>query len=347
MRKFCLRRLWILPGIFALSWLIMRWVLPFLLPFLLGWALAAVVQPQIRFLTGRLHLPRSAASAVSVTAGLVLLGVSAVGLLGILCREAAVLIRGLPGAVEVLGERAALWEGWALARTAQLPPMLAGPMQRGIRELFTGGSVLVEKLSGILLSAAGKAVGGISGGAMTAGTAILASYLTASCYPRLRAELTRTGLWKETLQPVLCRLREVLGGWLKAQLKLSGVTFGLVLGGFFLLGVEQPILWAALTAVVDAVPMLGTGTVLLPMALLSMLWGNRMRSLGLLGLYVGAVVLRSALEPRLVGKQLGLPPLGTLFAIYAGFRLWGIPGMILSPVLAVLSLRLAAAEGCE
>ena len=346
MRNIDGRRLWILPGFFLGCWFLLRFAVPFVLPFGIGWALAALVQPQIRFLTGKLHLPRKAASAISVTGGLVLLGVTAAGIFGLLCREAAVLARGIPDAVETLSERAELWQQWALGLAARMPPVWKEPLGRGIKELFTGGSVLVEKAAGLLLALAGKAVGGISGGAFAAATAVLASFLISVQYPVLRKKVEESGLWRDKIRPVLGRLREVFGSWLRAQLRLSGITFGIVTGGFLLLRVEQPILWAALTAVVDAVPMLGTGAVLVPMALLSFLWGNRVRTLGLLGIYTAAAVTRSMLEPKLIGKQLGLNPLLTLFAIYAGYRLWGIGGMILSPMLTVLAFRLAA-KGCE
>ena len=124
-------------------------------------------------------------------------------------------------------------------------------------------------------------------------------------------------------------------GWLKAQLRLSGVTFLISLAGLLLLSVSYAPLWALVIAAVDAVPMLGTGTVLLPWAMVCLLQGRRILALGLAGLYLAAMLTRTALEPRLVGKHLGLDPLMTLAALYVGYRLWGIGGMILSPLLAV------------
>ena len=86
--------------------------------------------------------------------------------------------------------------------------------------------------------------------------------------------------------------------------------------------------------------MLGTGTVLIPWALVSFLQERSGLGFGLLALYGAASLTRSVLEPHLVGRQLGLPPLATLMAFYAGYRLFGVAGMILSPVLAVLVWQL-------
>ena len=88
-------------------------------------------------------------------------------------------------------------------------------------------------------------------------------------------------------------------------------------------------------AFLDALPLLGTGAVLIPWSLISFLQENTPQALGLLGLYAVVTLTRSLLEPRFVGRQLGLDPLATLAALYIGYRLWGFGGMILSPLLAV------------
>ena len=104
--------------------------------------------------------------------------------------------------------------------------------------------------------------------------------------------------------------------------------------GFFLLKISPAPLWALGVAVVDALPVLGSGTVLIPWTLLLLIQGQYGQALGMGLLYLAAVVVRSVLEPRLVGRQLGLDPLVTLAAFYAGYRLWGILGMILAPICA-------------
>lgn len=172
------------------------------------------------------------------------------------------------------------------------------------------------------------------------GTAVISAYMISGQYPALKRRIMESGAVYRKWMPMARNISETAGLWLKAQLKLTGVTFGIVGAGFLILRVEHWLLWAMVTAVVDAIPLLGTGTVLIPMALLSFFWGEQVRAIGLLGLYVTAMLTRSALEPRLVGKQLGMTPLSTLMALYAGFKIWGVPGMILSPLLAVTVMQL-------
>lgn len=86
--------------------------------------------------------------------------------------------------------------------------------------------------------------------------------------------------------------------------------------------------------------MLGTGTILVPWGLLVLLQGQTALGLGLIALYGVTALTRSILEPRMVGHQLGLNPLLTLVALYMGYRLWGILGMILAPVLTITVLEI-------
>ena len=153
----------------------------------------------------------------------------------------------------------------------------------------------------------------------------------------------RSHLPLQKLKPLLetlKRVRTALGGWLLAQLKLSGVTLLLLPGGFLLLRIPNGLLWSLAVCLLDALPVLGTGAVLLPWSLICFLQSNTPRAIGLLGLYATITLLRSMLEPKLVGRQLGLDPLATLISLYAGYKLWGIGGMILAPMLTVTALQL-------
>ena len=173
-------------------------------------------------------------------------------------------------------------------------------------------------------------------GALGIGTGILSGFMLSSRLPKLKAmalEKIPEGV-KNRLFPAIKRAKHALFGWLKAQCKLCAITFCVVFLGFLLLRIPYAPLWAAVVALVDAVPLLGTGTVLLPWALVSLLKHQHLRSVGLLCIYAGSFLTRTVLEPRLVGRHLGLDPLVTLVFLYLGYRFWGIVGMLLAPMLA-------------
>ncbi len=129
---------------------------------------------------------------------------------------------------------------------------------------------------------------------------------------------------------------KVLAGVLRSYALLFLITFAELFLGFVLLKEPYAFLLAILTALVDSLPILGTGTVLVPMALYRFFIGDRGAAIGLCILYLVVTAVRQILEPRLLGAGTGIHPLFMLISMYLGLRLFGIFGMILLPVLAVM-----------
>lgn len=342
MNRSGIRRILMLIGCFFLIWGVIRYLLPLIYPFLLGWIFAAMAEPLNTLLRDRLRLHRALSAGISVSLVLALLFglVWTVAALGY--RELTALAAGIPEHAQELNQRFAQLREWALGLVSRAPEGIADTLRQGVTGLFTGGGVILERLATGIIGIAGNMAGKLPGGALTAGTAVLSAYLISAQYPSLKRRLTDNEFYRRRWEPLLDSLRGTAGLWLKAQVRLTGVTFAIASAGFLILRVEHWLLWAIITAVVDAIPMLGTGTILIPMAFFSLLWGEQVRGIGLIGLYVTAMLTRSALEPKLVGNQLGLNPLLTLIALYVGFQIWGVPGMILSPILAVTVFRLTA-----
>ena len=115
------------------------------------------------------------------------------------------------------------------------------------------------------------------------------------------------------------------------------VTFLLLTAGLLVLQVDYPLLFGLAIALIDALPVFGSGTVLIPWGLMQFLRGKTFLGVGLLCLYGAAALTRTALEPRMLGKQMGLDPLLTLLALYAGYHFLGVLGMILFPIGALLA----------
>ena len=132
--------------------------------------------------------------------------------------------------------------------------------------------------------------------------------------------------------------------YLKAQLIIETIIFAVLFTGFFYLGVRYSLLMAFFAALVDAVPILGTGTILVPMALFNFLTNNMSLGWGLLILYGVAILTRQLCEPKIIGNKLGIHPLLTVFALYSGMKLFGIAGLILGPIAAIFIKNLITAE---
>lgn len=342
MEKNGVRKAAVFVVIFLGVWLVMRYLFGIALPFLLGWLLAWISEPGVKFLQRKFHFSRGLSSAVAVTLGLTLLGTLIWLLFALGYRELMSLAQGLPAMAEQAGAMIQSLQLWVLGWVRRAPAGFAGALEQAVTDFFTGGSLLLEKLGSGVLTFTGKLVGQLPGSLLAIGTMILSAYMISAQLPNLKKRFAAHTEWQSKLNQMLSNLRKILGAWLVAQAKLLGVCFVIVLAGFLMLRIEHAFPWAAVTAIVDAIPVLGTGTVLIPWAVVCLLRGETVRAAGLLGVYLTAALTRSALEPRLVGGQLGLNPLVTLLALYAGYKLWGVTGMILSPILAVTASRLAA-----
>ena len=313
------------------AWLGLRLVLPLMYPFLLGTLLALGAERAADFLERRLRLPRFLAAGLAV-------GALVAGLGGLLLLLAALAVSQLGGLCEALPSIAAtVRSGLALLenRLLSLGSGLPGYRQ-AITGLFSDGEELITKVGRLVLGRAGAILTRLPGQTLSLGTALLSGFMICAKLPNIRTRLRvrRADPRLEALQKALGKLKNTGKLYLCSQLKLMGVTFCLLFAGFSLLRVGYPLLIALLVTLVDALPVLGTGSVLIPWALVCFLEGSAARALGLLGLYATAALTRSVLEPKLVGSHLGLDPLVTLMAMYCGLRLWGLGGMLLLPMLA-------------
>lgn len=329
-----------LAVVFVGLWLGVRYVLPVALPFLLGAALALAAEPLVRRLTVR--FPRGVAAGVGVTAAL--LGTAAIGTVvaAVAVKEVGRLAAVVPDLQDTARQGMVLAQDFLVSAAEQAPEGVRPLLQRTALELFDDGTVMLQQVTQRIPGAVGTAVGWVGNGVLGVGTGVLSAFLISARLPKLRSALQQRlpQSWHEKYLPALRRVRHALGGWLKAQLKLSAVTWGIVTVGFLLLRISYAPAWAALVALVDAVPILGTGTVLVPWAVVCFLQGQSLRAVGLLCTYGAAMITRTVLEPRLVGRHLGMDPLATLVALYVGYRFWGILGLLFTPILASAAMSL-------
>jgi sporulation integral membrane protein YtvI len=191
-------------------------------------------------------------------------------------------------------------------------------------------------------------VRGLPGVLVFAITFLLAAFYLCADGERILAALAA---WlPEGISTRLQRLREGvthLGGrYLRAYFLLFLLTFGELVIGLSILRLPYVFLPALLISLVDVLPVLGVGTALIPWGLIELLRGNVTTGTGLLVLCGVMVLLRQLLEPRILGKSIGLHPLATLFAAYVGFELFGLPGMLFGPA-AALALKNVPGKGAS
>lgn len=140
------------------------------------------------------------------------------------------------------------------------------------------------------------------------------------------------------------QLTQILKGtvfqYFKAILKLMVITFIELCIGLFILGADHPIAFAAGIAIFDALPVFGTGGIMIPWVIIELVQGNFSLALGLAILYAIITVVRNFIEPKVVGDELNINPIISLISIYVGLKTFGILGMILFPILASVFITL-------
>lgn len=328
--------------VFLTAWLSVRYLLPLFSPFLLGSALALAAEPMVSFLTKKTHVPRPVSAGIGVSMAFCFLAMLLLMLCAFLVRELGMLTNVIPDLEQTARSGLSLVQNWLLQLSAHTPKSIQPLLQENVTAFFSDGAALLDKVVSYLLSFAGSILGHVPDSALSLGTAIIAAFLISAKLPRIKKWLLHR-IPKEKLRSLLetaRRLKKVIGGWLTAQAKLVGVTFIILCLGFVILRIRYALLWAIGVCLVDAFPVLGTGTILLPWSLICLLQGDTPRAIGIAGIYIVASLTRSMLEPKLLGRHLGLDPLVTLMAIYAGYKLWGIGGMILAPMLTVIALQI-------
>lgn len=342
MSQFSVRKLLLILLAVASLWLGLRFLLPIAMPFLLAALLALAAEPLVYGLSKHLHLPRGIAAGIGVTVALVLTVLLLLALCALLVRELGTLAGVLPDLESATLSGLDSLEIWLLGLAQKAPKGISPILVHSVEGMFSSGSALLDGLTSRLLNLATSILKALPDSALGLGTWVLATFMLSARLPQIRAWLKEhlPKAWHTRFAPHLQTLKKTVSGWLVAQAKLVGVTFCILTAGFLLLRISHPILWAAATCLVDILPVLGTGTVLIPWSVVCFLQGDSLRGVGLLAIYAVVSLLRSVLEPRLVGKQLGLDPLVTLLAIYAGYRLWGLGGMLLAPVLAVAATQI-------
>lgn len=147
--------------------------------------------------------------------------------------------------------------------------------------------------------------------------------------------------WVKKVGQHVKEITQSLGAYLKAEITLVFVSFVISLAGFYIfmfagLNVKYPLLIALVTAFVDALPILGSGTVMIPWAIISAIDGDINLGVAIAVLWIIMSVVRQILEPKVVSNKLGIHPIFTLIAMYTGFKLLGVIGMLVGPIALII-----------
>lgn len=321
----------------VIVWLCLQYLLPWFAPLLLAFLLAAAIEPAVRTLETRLRLPRPVGAGICSVSLLGLLTVLLLRLCSAVVSGLRTLFDRLPLLFESLHLQFQTLEARILAYLNAAGTDLSAYFSASADAFYAQFAALPAKLSERLVTLLSSLAGKAPSILLFAVTTGIGMYFVSAAYPSVlrffRLQIPET--WRSRVSASVRDLRHTLLRWLRAQLIMTAITFVVLWLAFLLLRMRFAVLLAALTAVVDALPILGSGTILLPWSVIAALSGDYGLCIGLLSAYGAVTILHSCLQAKLVGDQLGLHPLVSLASIYIGWCVAGIWGMLLGPVAAV------------
>jgi len=305
-------------------------------PFLSAFLIAALIEKPAGFLRKRFKLPRGAASALSLMAFVLLAGSVAGFLFYRLFIEVWDLARdtSFQSILDRINEFIDMSGNWYAGLPAEVIRTIESNFEGVLSRLGdTAANVIKSLLNGMLdiLTSLPQVL-----------LYIVITLVAAFFISRDREKISRFVFsqlpqgWRSKAKNVKDDLLLALAGYIRALLILVTITFFEVLAGYTILGVNYALFLAILTAFADLMPVLGPGTILIPGAAIYLINGNYFLAAGFFILYILVTIVRQLLEPRIVGGNIGIHPLVTLLCIYFGYRIFGISGLILGPVFAVV-----------
>ncbi len=317
-------------GAIIFAYIFLKYIVTLLLPFLLAWGVAFAVRAPAGAISRALHIPvrvcRAVLSALLVISGLTLIFGLVWKLLSELWRVFSAW--GKNGELMSYVENILNPRG-SIARF--LPSGTAGVISGALEGT-------VSKLASALADFAASFAAAIPSVLLFIIVSFIACIYFALDLERVNG-FVKAKLPERLFAPLVRFKNGILGVGVKyarAYLAIMLLTFVLTLTGLLLLGVNYALLGAAVISVLDILPVIGIGTILIPWAVFEFAFGSRALGVGLLILFLIAEFVRQLAEPKIVGKNLGLHPIASLILLYGSYSLLGIGGILLIPSAVVI-----------
>ena len=311
-------------------------VLRFFMPFVIGFIISLIVNPIVKFLDKKLRIKRkygllflTAAVVAAVTFGCYAVGT-------VLVVETQGFIAEIPAIYEATKQEISAVTSQLQHLLVALPGMQSfdfAALEVSLKNFIT------QSFDGLLTAETFSKIGSLADLLVSVIMGILATYFFVVDRDKLmysiRSHLPK-GFYDNVIKVYAEILRSIVG-YFKAQFQIMGFIFVIVLIGLLLLDIKRAWLIALGIAFLDLLPVFGTGTILMPWAIIKVFSGDLIAALGMVVIYVIALVVHQMLQPKLVGDAIGLNVFATLVYMYIGYKFYGVLGMMIAvPVGMVL-----------
>ena len=317
-------------------------VLGYFMPFVCGFILSLIANPVVRFLEKKIKIKRKYGSVIMIAAVIALVVLACYGVISVLVSGLIGFSANLPAMYESAGAE-------LNQAAAQLQTILDKiPFMQNVN-LSKLGDSLGAYVTDFMSSTGEPTMSAISDFAkripdVLVGVVIglLATYFFIADREKIvnMMEVHIPDSLKLRMKQISDQLVFAVGGYFKAQFKIMGVIYVVVTIGLAILKVDYAWLIGFAIAFLDMLPVFGTGTVLCPWALVKLFSGNYMTALGMIILYLVALLVHQLVQPKLVGESVGLDPFAALFFMYVGYKISSVVGMIIAVPVGMILINL-------
>lgn len=314
----------------------------FFMPFILGWLISLIASPVVRFFEEKLKVKRKAMSAVVIVAVLAAVVLLVYMLIAKLVREGVNFINELPN----------IWNT-ILAELNKVGANLQGVYDRMPADMQATIDNIILEMGDYMSNMMGKielpsfeAVGNVAKQIPDIFLGVVMCLLSAyffvadKGYMSAAAEKVIPASVRYHFDLIRRSFRNAVGGYFRAQFKIECWIYLLLVIGLMILGVDYAFLVAFGIAVLDFLPVFGTGTVMVPWAIIELLSENYRMMFGLIAIWLFGQLVRQVIQPKIVGDSMGMDAIPTLFLLYIGYRMAGVLGMILAVPIGIILVNL-------
>lgn len=314
----------------------------FFLPFIMGWVISLIASPLVRFFEEKLKVKRKAGSAVVIVSVLAVVVLLVYLLITKLIREGVTFFNEIPN----------IWNT-ILAEFNKVGQNLQGVYNRMPADMQSTIDHIIEEMGNYISDITGKielpsfeAVGNVAKQIPDVFLGVVMCLLSAYFFVANKGYMAAAA---EKFLPASVRyhfdlirrsFRNAVGGYFRAQFKIECWIYILLVIGLMILGVDYAFLVAFGIAILDFLPVFGTGTVMVPWAVIELLSENYKMMFGLIAIWLIGQLVRQVIQPKIVGDSIGMDAIPTLFLLYIGYQAAGVMGMILAVPIGIILVNL-------
>lgn len=311
----------------------------FYVPFIIAFLIATMIEPLIKFFMNKCKLKRKASASISLILVVLIIGSLLAVLISAIISESKVLLTNLNSSMDdVYNWGLGLINNFANGNFV-IPNDWISVIQDSLGSILEVVKNVVYSFATGIINFAGQVPGAITYTVIT----ILA--IIFMCFDRdyvkklLKDQIPKK--WLEKANEIVVKSLKIIWNYIKAEAKLSLLCFILVTIGLCIfnlcgLNIEYVAIMAILIGFVDLLPLFGAGFIMVPWAIILIIQGNAPAGIAIFVLWLAWSIIKQFLEPKFVSKQMGMHPIFTLLGMYTGFKLFGVIGLLLGPIIFLI-----------